>query len=157
MVQKKMEAAEQYLGKADAFTLDEAAVHMGDPNIEIVEGPLSSMKDWIEKEAFLNEMVLVMVQPSNDPNDADVDFVPFWVNGVIQGFKRGKPQWVRRCYVGALARTKATFYNQRIDERLGESMNTLSPVKVLRYPFTVLQDKNPNGGAWLQEALAEPV
>jgi hypothetical protein len=156
MVQKKMEAAEQYLGKADAFTLDEAAVRMGDPNIEIVEGPTTAMKDWIETEAFMNEKVLVMVQPSNDPNDADMNFVQVWINGVIQTFKRGNPQWVRRCYVERLARAKATFYSQRIDERLGESMNTLSPVKVLRYPFSVLQDKNPNGGAWLQQVLAEP-
>jgi hypothetical protein len=130
---------------------------MGDPNIEIVEGPITAMKDWVETEAFMNERVLGMVQPSNDPNDADMDFVQVWINGVVQTFKRGMPQWVRRCYVERLARAKATFYSQRIDERLGESMNMLSPVKVLRYPFSVLQDKNPNGGAWLQEALAEPV
>ena len=41
------------------------------------------------------------------------------------------------------------------DERLGERMNHLHAMHSLRYPFSVVRDANPSGGAWLVGILAE--
>jgi len=64
---------------------------------------------------------------------------------------------VRRCYVERLARMKKTSFSQNLDERLGEHMNTMRPHHALRFPFSVIEDKNPKGSPWLRNLLAERV
>ena len=54
----------------------------------------------------------------------------------------------------ALWRAQASL-QQRLDERLGERMNHLHAMHSLRYPFSVVRDANPSGGAWLVGILAE--
>ena len=54
-----------------------------------------------------------------------------------------------------LARAKRTDFSQTLDERLGEKMNHLRSMHSLRYPFSVISDQNPNGGAWLTAVLRE--
>jgi hypothetical protein len=34
-------------------------------------------------------------------------------------------------------------------------MNNMVPRHALRYPFTVIEDRNPKGGPWLRNILAE--
>ena len=53
-----------------------------------------------------------------------------------------------------LARAKETGYEQTVDDRLGERMNTLHNRHSLRYPFQVNRDDNPRGAAWLRSILA---
>lgn len=77
------------------------------------------------------------------------------VNGRSQFFQRGTPQEVKRYFVERLARAKRTSYSQNLDERLGESMNNMQSRHALRYPFSVIEDKNPKGSAWLRQILAE--
>ena len=92
----------------------------------------------------------------HDSNDAnDVDLVMVSVNGNRQFLQRGNPQTIKRYFVERLARAKKTSYTQTIDERLGEAMNNLTPRHALKYPFSVVEDKNPKGGAWLRGILAE--
>ena len=101
------------------------------------------------------EPVTVMVMESTDDNADQI--VSVWVNGRVQNFIRGNPQTVRRCYVERLARAKKTVYSQTLDERQGESaFNAMRARYGLRYPFSVIEDKNPNGAAWLRGILAEP-
>ena len=145
----RTEAAEEYLGATPAFSVDDIGVNPGD--IEIVDRVLTS--DKAETELFMAEKILVIVQDSADETDHEI--VESWVNGRVQRFLRGQAQLVKRCYVEALARAKRTTYRQTLDERYGEqSFNQMRPHHSLAYPFTVLEDRNPKGKAWLQSVLA---
>ena len=86
--------------------------------------------------------------------DNEATYVQVSVNGVIQMFKRDTPIVVKRKYVERLARAKETGYDQQVDDRLGERMNSLQSRNSLRYPFTVNRDDNPRGSAWLRAILA---
>lgn len=148
----RTEAAEEYLGAARAIQIDDIAVSHGD--IEVVDRVLTM--DKAETEMFMAEKIMVLVQDSSDEFDNEI--VETWVNGRVQRFLRGQAQVVKRCYVEALARAKRTTYRQTLDERAGEqSFNQLRPHHALAYPFTVLEDKNPLGRAWLQSVLAQRV
>lgn len=146
----RTEAAEQYLGATPAFSVDDIGVSPG--AIEVIDSVLTG--DKIDIERFMAEKINVIVLESSD--EADSEIVETWVNGRVQRFLRGVPQWVRRCYVEALARSKRTTYRQRLDERVGiQEFNQMRPNHTLAYPFTVLEDPNPKGPAWLRGVLAE--
>lgn len=151
MARMRLNAEEQNLGREREFNINE--IGSGDVEIEAIERNLDSK--LIENEAFMAEPVTVMLADSTDPNDADV-LVQVSVNGRNQYFARGYPQTVKRMYVERLARSKKTGYSQNLDERLGEEkFNLMRSHNALRYPFTVVEDKNPRGAAWLRAILAE--
>ncbi|SDZ53262.1 MULTISPECIES: hypothetical protein [Delftia] len=142
-----VDATNQYLGKESTVQIGE----IGQGDVEVVDKPLP--EGALELEAFMNEPVTVMVYESTDENDMDMVLVG--VNGVSQYFRRGTPQTVKRKFVERLARAKRTDFDQKIDARMGEAMNNLRQRHGLRYPFTVVEDRNPRGGAWLKGVLAE--
>jgi hypothetical protein len=117
---------------------------------EDIESPVT-MKD-AELEAFMNEPVMVTVLSSGKDNE--MPYVQVAVNGVTQMFLRDQPIVVKRKYLERLARAKETGYDQTVDDRLGERMNTLHNRHSLRYPFQVNRDDNPRGAAWLRSILA---
>lgn len=147
---KQIDTRNEYLGKEESFNI--GVLGTGEPPaIEIIDRVASN--DALEMERFMQEMVTVMVADSNDDND--VELIQVSVNGNRQFFQRGKAQEVKRYFVERLARAKRTTYSQNLDDRLGEAMNNMIPRHALRYPFTVIEDKNPKGGAWLRGILAE--
>ena len=144
---KTIDAASEYLGREDVGVIGE----IGREELEVVDKPIPM--DLIAHEAFMNEIVTVVVHDSNDENESDVVMVG--VNGVSQYFRRGTYQDVKRKFVERLARAKSTSYSQNLDERMGESMNVLRPKNALKYPFSIISDANPNGSAWLKAVLSE--
>ena len=147
---KQIDTRNEYLGKEEPFNI--GVIGSGEPPaIEIIDRVASN--DVLEMEKFMQEIVTVMVADSNDENDTEL--VQVSVNGNRQFFQRGRAQEVKRYFVERLARAKRTSYTQNLDERLGEGMNNMIPRHALRYPFTVIEDKNPKGGAWLRGILAE--
>ncbi len=148
---KRIDAPNEYLGNESSFDIGE--IGNGPQNLEVIDRVVTA-KDF-ELERFMAEPVTIMVHDSNDAND--VDLVDVSCNGVHQFLERGRPQTIKRCYVERLARAKRTTYSQNLDDRLGEAMNNMKPRHALKYPFSVIEDKNPKGSAWLQQLLAERV
>jgi hypothetical protein len=105
-------------------------------------------------EAFMNEMVTVMVHSTTDENQAPHVIVN--CNGMNQPIIRGYPTKVRRKYVEILARMKETKYSQRTPNPAAPDQSELVPRHGLAYPFDLVEDVNPRGRAWLQNVLAEP-
>jgi hypothetical protein len=141
-----LDATNEYLGQS--HTMEFGVVPEFSP--EDIESPVT-LED-AELEAFMNEPVMVTVMSGGKDNEAP--YVQVSVNGVIQMFKRDTPIVVKRKYVERLARAKETGYDQQVDDRLGERMNSLQSRNSLRYPFTVNRDDNPRGSAWLRAILA---
>ena len=146
---RQIDAGAEYLGTEGVRTVGEIGGHAG---IDVVDKPMP--KDAFEMEAFMNEMVTIVINP---PNDADEPMlVQVAVNGVNQFIPRGDAVAVKRKYVEVLARAKRTDFSQTLDERLGEQVfNQVRTMHSLRFPFSMIGDPNPKGGAWLTGVLAE--
>ena len=141
-----IDATNEYLGATSAMEFGVVPAF----SAEDIESPVT-MKD-AELEAFMNEPVMVTVLSSGKDNE--MPYVQVAVNGITQMFLRDTPMVVKRKYVERLARAKETGYDQTVDDRLGERMNTLHNRHSLRYPFQVNRDDNPRGAAWLRAVLA---
>ena len=105
------------------------------------------------EEAFMNEMVTVMVADTTDEN---VNPMPTpSVNGVMQPIMRGVPTRVKRKYLEVLARCKETKYSQRTANPMEPDRIEMIPRTAFTYPFSVVEDLNPKGNAWLKAVMAE--
>ena len=105
------------------------------------------------EEAFMNEMVTVMVADTTDEN---VNPMPTpSVNGVMQPIMRGVPTRVKRKYLEVLARCKETKFSQRTANPMEPDRIEMVPRTAFTYPFQVIEDQNPKGGAWLKAVMAE--
>tara|TARA_R110000868_G_scaffold205600_2_gene454132 strand:+ start:122 stop:547 length:426 start_codon:yes stop_codon:yes gene_type:complete len=105
-------------------------------------------------EAFMNELVTVMVHSTTDENQAPHVIVN--CNGMNQPIIRGYPTRVRRKYVEILARMKETKYTQVTPNPSAPDSTEMRARHGLAYPFEVTEDTNPRGRGWLQNVLAEP-
>jgi len=120
--------------------------------IEVVGGPV--IDDLAPALAFMEEPVDVLVHDSADRNAEPI--VETGVNGRVQFFIRGQTQTVKRKFVECLARAKTTTYSQqKYSDANGNDAIRNVPHTALRYPFSVVNDRNPNGAAWLKKVLAE--
>jgi hypothetical protein len=140
------------------LTLDEIRdMHASDASlieVDVVTGANIS-SDALALEAFMNEVVTVVVAESN--NEEDLPVVVVGVNGINQPIVRGIPTPVKRKYVEALARAKETKYRQTLSDPSDPGSIVQVPKTALAYPFHVEQDANPNGRAWLRNILQQPV
>jgi hypothetical protein len=106
-------------------------------------------------EAFMHEVLEIMIFPTTDP--AAPPYAQLNVNGDRAVVPRAVPVRVRRKHVEVLARMKETRVTQDMNpNREGEiTTDNLRANTGLVYPFSVLKDPNPRGGAWLANVLAE--
>jgi hypothetical protein len=123
------------------------------PTIDPVS-QVADLRELAASEAFMNEMVEVMVHSSTDENQAP--HVILNCNGTNQPILRGVPTRVRRKYVEILARMKETKYSQVTRNPAAPDQIDMIARHGLAYPFEMLSDENPRGRAWLQNVLAEP-
>jgi hypothetical protein len=116
---------------------------------------IDTVSQDIGSEAFFNEIVEIVVHESTDPSAIPIPQIN--VNGVNQFFIRGQPQKVKRLFLARLARMKQRRYSQQIvnDPVSGHVVQRMIPHTGLRYPFSVVEDPNPKGPAWLQKILSE--
>lgn len=105
-------------------------------------------------EAFMNELVTVLVHSTTDENQPAQIIVN--CNGVNQPIVRGLPMQIRRKYVEILARMKETKYSQVTRNPAAPDQIDMIARHGLAYPFDLIEDKNPRGRAWLNNVLAEP-
>jgi hypothetical protein len=148
---KVFEAGSANLG-GNRVIRDEDLDNRTNPEIEI-EGV-----DFLNKAAalaFMEEMVVVRVNPDNNPHSDKR--VPVMVNGRMWVLTRGKKYEVPRKVVEGLARAKPVhFANVKVQNADGDDEYEWPQEAGLRYPFEVMEDKNPMGRRWLESVLAQP-
>lgn len=133
---------------------------IGDGNVEIVTDqsidPIlgSEFGREVSEEAFMNETVTIVVAETTDENSPP--HVILSVNNTSQPVMRGVPTPIKRKYVEVLARCKESKYTQRVTNPNEPDRIEMVARTALAYPFTVVEDKNPKGAAWLNAVLSEP-
>lgn len=113
--------------------------------------PASDRLD-LDTEAFMHEMVTIMVHPSNEEGQLDV--ITPNINGINQPIVRGQEQVVKRKYVEALARCRTTKFEQQLADFRDPASHQMVEKTVLSYPFAILKDSD-KGKAWMKGILAE--
>jgi hypothetical protein len=124
------------------------------PEIQVVSE--TDLGKLAADESFMNEIVTIVVHPTTDPNAAP--YCVLNVNGERAVVFRNAPAKLKRKFVEVLARLKETRWLQSVPEGyVGQvDMGSLRGHTGLVYPFSVTEDKNPKGSAWLANILAEP-
>lgn len=131
------------------------------PEIEVVPGATRSVKGkggldpYIEELRFNEELVEVMVHESTDENAENPVFTA--CNGVTQYFYRGVPQMVKRKFVAILASAKEHgISTPEYTTPDGSRSMSIRRTSSLKYPFSIISDKNPRGAAWLKALIQAP-
>jgi len=150
ILQKKLEQQAVEVASGRSMTLPEVGQGKGVEKVEEFD-PAKA----IAIEAFMNELVTILVYPDGQPGALDV--ITINCNGVNQSIIRGREQEVKRKYVEILARSRVVNYIQEVlDPQRPESIQ-MKPIAALTYPFAVRRDNNPYGAAWLEAILKQPV
>lgn len=114
----------------------------------------ADLKKLAREAAFMEEFVTIFVHPQGGDNAAT--HVTLNVNGTNQPVFFGHNTTIRRKYVEVLARMKETNYSQQAANFMNpEISNALIPRSSQVHPFSVVEDKNPKGAAWLAHILSE--
>lgn len=146
MAKNTTEANSDQLSKGKSISIGE----IGKEDIERVTE--NDFADAAELEAFMNEPVTIIVQQDREKGSLPV-IVPS-VNGVNQPIIRNQKITIKRKYVEALARCRFTAYEQEVPDPNKPENIQMKEKTDLMYPFTVLEDRNPNGREWLLALLA---
>lgn len=116
-----------------------------DIDIEVITGN-QKFNDVVDEEAFMNEMVPIMVH--DDPTEGALKIITVTVNGINQAILRGRTQLVKRKYVEALARGVTSSYTQSVNPA---DLSDIAMVgnHATSYNFSILQD-TPRGQSWFE-------
>lgn len=121
-------------------------------------------KDWLDELAFNEEPVTIRIEPSAEKHAATAH--PVWVNGKgAEVFQRGR--WeeigylpagkiliIKRKYLAVLACAKFDRIATEVDEATVENpKNVIQRFTSSAVSFSVIEDKNPKGAAWLTELI----
>ena len=124
-----------------------------------VTGNVVGLSDKAAALAFMEEPVRIFLHESTNP--ADEEFVFCSVNGepALRSnpyLRRGSEYTIKRKHVNVLANARLTSYTQPFagsNDTRGE--NILRPHVSMKYPFSVVEDRNPKGVSWLRSVLAK--
>ena len=148
---QKIDTTNETVGQDRTFSVGETEM-VADVDIQKIDGP--ELKTKAEILAFMEEPVTVMLHESTDRNVAQVE--AFSNDGRTVYLTRGKPQTIRRKFVEVMARCKHTSLGQRnVQDQNGTHSIEYPTHTALKYPFQLIEDKNPKGADWLRRILAE--
>lgn len=130
------------------------------PNIEALK------KQHLDNLKFNEEPIAIRIEPSNEENPPM--FIDCWVNGrgceiyhkgtgwtPVGAFPVGMPLVTKRKYVEVLARAKKINVKTIIvDPGAERPQNRVRRVVSQMAVFSVLEDRNPKGRAWLRSLVS---
>lgn len=129
------------------------AMRRSDQYIEPV-GDMLNFADKAAQLAFLEEMVMIRIHESGDPNAENP--VVLGVNGRQVAIRRGEDTIVRRKYVEQLLRAKPESMQTQIKrDGDGNPRNLIHKTRALKYPFSIVRDDNRMGPAWERKIRME--
>jgi hypothetical protein len=156
---KNLDVQELEVAPEGTFKFAEDGTPEEDAPEIIVESNLSSINEKAAKLAFNEELLTIQLHGTTDANAEQMVFLS--VNGVGAGpngipwLPRDKPITLKRKFVERLCRARPIAYgNVEKTNAQGERYIDYPKSSALKYPFSVIEDKNPLGGKWLSKLLA---
>jgi hypothetical protein len=150
---------------SDTMPIEQRPPISDDPSTydgDVVMTERTHQQDYLDELAFMEEPVTVRLEPSSDKNAAGS--YPVWVNGkMAEVFQNGR--WdeigylpvgkvlvVKRKVLEVIIRAKIDTVQTNVLDQDSERPNNVinrftSPV----HSFSIIEDRNPRGPAWVQE------
>lgn len=137
-------------------------VNTADYDGEVVLTERTHQQDYLDELAFMEEPVTIRIEPSNDKNAAGA--FPAWCNGkAAEIFENGR--WheigylpvgreliVKRKIVEIIVRAKVdTVHTQIIGQDSERPNNVINRFTSPVHSFSIIEDRNPRGPAWVSE------
>lgn len=131
---------------------------------DVIIGEKIGNADYLAELSFMEEPVLIRMEPSSEPNAAGA--VPVWCNGKgAEVFHNGR--WneitylpvgheltIRRKILEVLLRSKTdTVHTRIIDEHGDRPNNVVNRFTRSANSVSVIEDRNPRGRAWASEMI----
>ena len=139
---------------AQSVTITELSdgAHVTRDDIEVVQPEM--MRTAAEEAKFMNEFVVVYIQPDDDPNSPE--FLYSGNQGVSQWIHRGTNQRIRRKYLYSMIAAKKTQFACAFGkDNSGNEFNRMNAKSNPTYRLSVVKD-TPEGmlrfAEWMQEA-----
>lgn len=101
--------------------------------------------------AFMEEPVKILLHESTDENAEPI--VDLYCNGTPQRLIRGMEQVVKRKYVQILCNARQTSIKTQTGVQGDNVVSRVNKHTAVRYPFSVIEDRNPKGAPWLRAQL----
>ena len=133
--------------------LKDGTLATGGGSIAAIDKPLES--DYVQALAFMEEDIVVMVAETEDQNAENPIIVGN--NGIFKVFFRGHPTVAKRKFVDCLIVKSSRVTTPEVTNHGGERENQIKQHAAHKYPFTVVEDRNPKGNEWLRRRLAEVI
>ncbi len=154
-VAPKYTTKEQHSGDLPTRTLDDlgddVTIETLPPDV-IVDDEALAAKEYLDELAFMEEKVQVVAHRGREKHAPLV--LDFYCNGKPFWLRVEEPTWVPRKYVEIMARAQPMDVRTQIDDEQGEKpVNRIIRSSSAQYPFTVIEDKNPKGAAWLAKVM----
>jgi len=111
--------------------------------------------DYFKELAFMDEHMTIMVNESSDENAENPVIVGN--NGMFRQFFRGVPTVTQRKFVDCLIVKTGRVSTPEYINPAGERARSIRQQSAHKYPFMVVEDRNPRGAEWLRRRLAEVV
>lgn len=112
-------------------------------------------QQYLDELSFMQEKVKIIINPSSEKNAPK--FYQVGVNGVQKWVMVGVPTILERSYVEVLARSQPIKIETRSGESDGDQMtyNIIDRQQYAGVSFSVIEDRNPKGAAWLAKVIRE--
>lgn len=143
------------------IVLDDMDVKNRKPEFVEADASVLEDKEYADLLAFNEEPLTIRIEPSTEKNAATVH--PVWCNGKgAECFINGRWRevtWlpvsteiiIKRKYVAILAGAKVTSVTTEVIQRNEDEENRIHRVTSPLLSFSIIEDKNPRGHAWLTE------
>lgn len=141
------------VGQMPDLILGDGTLMTGGVDIAAIDKPLNS--DYVKELAFMEEEVRIMVHETEDQNAENP--VIIGNNGIFKEFFRGRPTVAKRKFIDGLIVKSTRVTTPEILNPAGERTNIIKQHSAHKYSFSILQDRNPMGPAWLERRMAEIV
>lgn len=132
--------------------LDFVTIQAGARPIEAITE--REFKDRIEFEKFMQDVLVIKVHSTGDPNEPPSAFVGS--NGRKGWIPRDVPIKIRREFVGSLAQGQLTIWRtEKVADPEAPEGTRARKKTAAAYPFDVLVDPHPRGRAWLERMMRQ--
>lgn len=150
--QKKIDTQDMQVGQAADIILKDGTLATGGASIDVIDTNALN-KNWMDDIAFMEEEMEIIVMETSDENAENP--VTVGNQGIFKQFYRGQPTVAKRKFVDCLIVKTGRVTTPKIKNNAGEDAFAIRQQSAHKYPFSVLQDRNPKGAEWLRRRMAE--
>jgi hypothetical protein len=141
------------VGQPADIILKDGTLAVGGADIQAIDKPLND--EYVQELAFMEEEIEIMVMESSDEHAENP--ITVGCNGVFKQFFRGRPTVTKRKFADCLIVKQSRVSTPEYTNGGGERAFAIRQHAAHKYPFSVIQDRNPKGAEWLRRRMAEVI